>query len=183
MKGRKTRRRRGRNLGAVAGIVALAGCVSHIDDLKKAPVGGSAFDQALAKDYRSYVAHQVAQDNWYYADYFAKKGLEASKGQPVAPESVAKWNIPPDKQEALNGYRKRLLAVLDGDARTARPQWAARAQVSFDCWLQVLEQNNITETHVWIAGSDTVAAAPDNYAAATCKDNFLQELAKAEATS
>ena len=183
MKGRKTRRRRGRNLGAVAGIVALAGCVSHIEDLKKAPISGSAFDQALAKDYRSYVASQVAQDNWYYADYFAKKGLEASKGQPVAPESVAKWNIPPAKQEDLNGYRKRLMAVLDGAARSARPQWAARAQVSFDCWLQVLEQNNITETHAWIAGSDTITATPDNYAAATCKDNFLQELAKAEASS
>ena len=182
MKARRSRNRRGRNIGAVA-VVALAGCVSHIDDLKKAPVGGSAFDQALAKDYRSYVASQVAQDNWYYADYFAKKGLDASKGQTVAPENVAKWNIPAGKQEDMNGYRKRLMAVLNGDARSARPQWAARAQVSFDCWLQVLEQNNITETHAWIAGSDTITATPDSYAAATCKDNFLQELAKAEATS
>ena len=184
MKGRKDKKAKKtnrRNIGAVAGIVALAGCVSNIDDLKNAQFRGSAFDQALARDYEVYVDRQVAQDNWHYADYFAKKGLLASSGTAVPPEEVSKWNIPANKQQSMNDYRKRLLAALDSGARTGRPQAAARAQVSFDCWLQKLEENNIVETHAWIAGSDTVVATPNQYAVAACKADFLTQLAKAEA--
>jgi len=182
MKPRKKRRKGSRrNLGAVAGLVALAGCTSHIDELKNAQIRGSAFDQALAKDYQAYVDHQVAQDNWHYANYFAGKGLEAAKGANVGPEDLAKWNIPADKRETLDSYRRRLLAVLNGPAREARPAYAARAQVEFDCWVQKLEENNITVTHAMIAGSDTITAQPDEYAVAACKNNFLTQLAKAEA--
>ncbi len=180
MKSRKGGKRSRRNLGAVAGLVALAGCASHIDELKDARPSGSAFDQALTKDYQAYVANQVAQDNWHYADYFAQKGLDAAKGMAVPPENVSKWNIPPDKQETMNSYRQRLVAALEKGARTAKPEYAAQAQVSFDCWLQKLEENNIVETHVWIAGSDTIAASPDEYAVAACKSKFLMQLAKAE---
>jgi len=177
---KKQKKRSRRNLGAVAGLVALAGCTSHIDELKTAPVEGSAFDQALAKDYQAYVDHQVAQDNWHYADYFAQKGLEAAKGANIGPEDLSKWNIPADKRETMDSYRQRLLAVLNGGARESRPAAAARAQVDFDCWVQKLEENNITETHAMIAGSDTITAQPDEYAVAACKNSFLTQLAKAE---
>ena len=181
MKAKRGRKRNGRNLGAVAGLVALAGCTSSIDELKKAPASGSEFQEALTKDYKAYVSNQVAQDNWHYADYFAKKGLAVSSGATVLPEDVAKWNIPTDKQQTMDKYRKQLMAVLDGGARSAKPINAAHAQVSFDCWLQKLEENNITETHAWVAGSDTITATPDEYAVATCKSDFLAQLAKAEA--
>jgi OmpA-OmpF porin, OOP family len=180
MKSRRGRKQNGRNLGAVAGLVALAGCTSNIDKLKQAPTSGSAFQEALTNDYKAYVANQVAQDNWHYANYFADKGLAASRGAAVPPEVVSKWNIPSDKKQTMDDYRKRLLAALDGGARNDRPVNAAHAQVSFDCWLQKLEENNITETHAWIAGSDTVTATPDEYAVATCKSDFLAQLAKAE---
>jgi len=176
---RGKKRNRG-NLGAVASLVALAGCTSNIDELKKAPASGSAFEEALTNDYKAYVSNQVAQDNWHYADYFAQKGLTASRGATVLPEDVPKWSIPADKRQAMDTYRKRLMAALDGGARSAKPANAAHAQVSFDCWLQKLEENNITETHAWIGGSDTVTATPDEYAVATCKSDFLAQLAKAE---
>ncbi len=178
---RSSRRLGGGRAAVLAGIIALAGCASDIDRLKTAEPRGPAYAQALARDYQAYVAHQVAQDNWRYADYFAKKGMEAANGVAVPPEEISKWDIPEDKRESVAGYRQRLMAALDGGARVSKPAEAAQAQVNFDCWLQELAENNIPETHAWIAGSDVVVAAPDQYSVAACKSQFLTQLARLEA--
>jgi outer membrane protein OmpA-like peptidoglycan-associated protein len=135
---------------AVLGLF-LAGCAtSPLDDLNDAAPSGSAFDQALFRDYeslaRSFDATPGQQNdtgffsdplawlgitspeptpNQMLAEAFADKALIAAKGEDVQPEPAGD----PESQ----GMRARLIqAVNAGKARFAED--AARAQVDYDCW-------------------------------------------------
>jgi OmpA-OmpF porin, OOP family len=104
-----------------------------------APQSPATFDQALASDYADY-ANTLHQDhNYVDVDYFSRKGLAAAKGQAVPPEEQSRFLVPlevPEKfRSQLVDGRSRLVTALDGGARDRAPGVAARAQVSYDCWV------------------------------------------------
>lgn len=110
-----------------------------------APQSPSTFDQALASDYADY-ANSLHQDNNYVdVDYFSRKGLAAAKGTSVPPEDQSRFLIPlevPDQfRSQLADGRGRLVKALDGGAAERAPGVAARAQVSYDCWVNGMEDN------------------------------------------
>jgi len=135
----------------LATCFALAGCVSEssFGDLDQAQPVGSAFDQALYKNY-SYLARSfgvtpnssatafdsegsmslgdVTSDVADLADQFAQKALSASRGENVTPEP------PPEGNAEAATLRERLLKDLDQGADKA-PVDAARAQADYDCWI------------------------------------------------
>ena len=110
-----------------------------------APQSPSTFNQALASDYADY-ANSLHQDsNYVDVDYFSRKGLAAAKGTPVPPEDQSRFLIPlevPDQfRSQLADGRGRLVTALNGGAAERAPAVAARAQVSYDCWVNGMEDN------------------------------------------
>jgi len=130
-----------------AGLM-LAGCVnfSAIDDLKDAQPTGTAFDQALFKNYvflarsfgdvgaSSYTTFdqigslslsETDSDIAGLANTFASKALQLSRGEAVDPV--------PGINAKSHALRDRLVRALT-PGRDTFPRDAARAQADYDCW-------------------------------------------------
>ncbi|MDE1987930.1 MAG: OmpA family protein [Alphaproteobacteria bacterium] len=169
-------------LFAVAAFgLMLAGCAgTSLDDVDNAQPTGSAFSQALYKDYAALAHGFSADDNSRYNDFwadplgymglyfwqsspndmlrkaFADKALLAAQGGDVAPE--------PARDATSQAYRARLVqAIAAGSDRF--PDDAARAQSNYDCWM-------------------LAAAVPSQAAASSqCQTAFNGSLAQLEAES
>ncbi len=135
---------------SVAAALGLSACAGNgiFDDLDKAHPTGSAFSQALFRDY-SYLAHSFGEagsgggmafdndssmsleggtaDSADLATSFAQKALDAASGNELLPEAAA------DGDADAQAMRERLLKDLE-DGREKFPEDSARAQVQFDCW-------------------------------------------------
>jgi OOP family OmpA-OmpF porin len=137
-----------------------------------APRAPGNFTQSLASEYSS-LANDVAKTpttgatgDWDDADYFARKGLQAQRGQVVPPENNANWLIPLEGgygfRTQLADARGRLVKALDGGGRSEKPALAARAQSRYDCWVWEMERD-------WKTGSN-----------GTCRAEFLTALDEME---
>jgi OOP family OmpA-OmpF porin len=109
-----------------------------------APQAPAGFHRALATGYADLAGTLDKEHQWDDVDYFSRKGLAAASGDKVVPpEDNANWAVPlevPDKYRSqLADGRRRLVAALDGGARQTAPDAAARAQVSYDCWVEHME--------------------------------------------
>src|SRR5579862_1632631 len=144
-------------IGAVAALAFLAGCVSNIQTVSTAKGTGSPFTQDLTEQYKAFTADEAGEYDWSNANYFAKKGLAAASGQVVQPEQLSDWDIPADKQADLAAARQRLVTDLDGGARDAKPDVAAKAQVKFDCWVEEQDENH-EDDKIAACKNDTLAA-------------------------
>ena len=116
--------------------------LDDVEKLRHASEVGSPFTQALTREYRNFAVRE--QDRFYdYPDalHFARKGLLSAKGNIVTPEPVNDWHIDKDKVSTFIDARSRLMRALDVGARDTHPVIAAKAQASFDCWLEQQEEN------------------------------------------
>lgn len=149
----------------LAPMFLLAACATYnLEELQETSPQGSAFDQALAKEYRDFATFEADRMyDWIDQDHFARKGLRAARGELVEPEQVANWDVPADRVAELDDGRARLMAAFDKGGREAAPQRAAVAQARFDCWVEQWEEG-------W--QFDHIAA---------CRDEFLAALADVEA--
>jgi len=97
----------------------------------------TSFLQSLDSDYASYSASlNSRQHQWADADYFSRKGLAASRAQYVLPEDNRNWLILGNYRPMFADARVRLISDLDNGGRDNAPALAARAQVSYDCWVE-----------------------------------------------
>lgn len=106
----------------------------------------TTFGQALTTDYAQLASNLANQDHdWADSDYFARKGLAVSKGETVPPENNSNWLVPLEVpfryRTDLANSRTRLVKALDGGAAQRAPTVAARAQVSYDCWVERMEDD------------------------------------------
>jgi OOP family OmpA-OmpF porin len=113
---------------------------------KVADATPAGFNRDLAEGYAGLAASLRKEEAWGNVDYFARKGMAAAKGQArVPPENVSNWMVPlevPDKfRTQLTQSRGRLMAALDAGAPQIDPKAAARAQVSYDCWIEHMESD------------------------------------------
>lgn len=134
-------------LGAALGATLLAACAGqNIAGMKSAEPTGGAFTRALTGEYQDITAYEADEMyDWRDADYFARKGMRAAKGEVVAPEQIGDWRLPENKVGELTSARSRLTSALDQNARRKVPQVAARAQGRFDCWMEQQEENHQPE--------------------------------------
>jgi OOP family OmpA-OmpF porin len=97
----------------------------------------TSFLQSLDSDYASYSASlDSRQHQWADADYFSRKGLAASRARFVMPEDSRNWLILGNYRPMFADARMRLVSDLDNGGRDNAPALAARAQVSYDCWVE-----------------------------------------------
>ena len=144
-------------------LAVLSGCVGFgagydIENLRDAEGTGSAFTQALTKEYQEFDAFEADKMmDWPDAEYFAEKGLRAAGGEAVEPELLENWEIPGDHVEELNAARASLVAALDGGGRSDHSELAAKAQARYDCWVEQQEEN-FQPTHIAACREDFHAA-------------------------
>ncbi|CAK0752684.1 putative OmpA-like domain-containing protein [uncultured Gammaproteobacteria bacterium] len=110
---------------------------------------GSPFTAALAKGYLEFAANQKEEGDLRNFEVFARKALLAAQGVVVDPELPDRWDL-----DKIN-YAPRAVTVPYADAYEARtrllnafwkctrlraPEAAAKAQVSYDMWIEELEE-------------------------------------------
>lgn len=122
---------------AVGGCASFPGTTGYLDELTATTPTGSAFTQALSREYQAFAQSERDQYDWWDQQIFAKKGLEAAKGTAVAPEELARWSFSDKAAEAeLVKGRERLVKALASSAPQRMPVLTATAQVKFDCWVE-----------------------------------------------
>jgi|TARA_R110000782_G_scaffold72839_1_gene145686 outer membrane protein OmpA-like peptidoglycan-associated protein len=102
---------------------------------------GSAFDAALHQNYADLAQAEYDEADWADARYFTSRSKMAAAGQDSGPQMIAERTLPEGSMGEIEVARADLLAALDGGGRDKAASPAARAQTSFDCWMQELEEN------------------------------------------
>jgi OOP family OmpA-OmpF porin len=147
--------------------VALTACMGYdieaVRDLK--PDTGDSYTDTLAEEYRRIALYEADEMyDWIDAGHFAVKGLEAGAGTEVEPEELADWRLPEASVPQLQEARQTLLGALENRAAGDEAgQLVARAQASFDCWVEQQEEDH----------------QPDDIA--TCRDSFYSNLSRLSA--
>jgi len=139
-------------------LVGLAACADDLQTLRETKPQGSQFTQDLAREYLRFATFEAEQMyDWPDAYHFAAKGLTAARGGEVEPEQSADWSLPRAQVKPIKQGRKRLTAMLATGVKQGQPGTSARAQASFDCWVEQQEEN-------W--QTDHIAACRDRFTAA-----------------
>jgi OOP family OmpA-OmpF porin len=149
-------------IAALLGTLLAAGCASNDEQMAQA-TPGSPFTQALAAEYRDFVAEEREEYDWKAGKYYSRKEAAAANGEAVLPEEITGVNE--SHGRTLDEARGRLMSPLSSGARDNYPQFASQAQVAFDCWLHETQ-----EVDSWLAagqlGEDHTAECHDQFEAA-----------------
>ncbi len=129
-------------------LLLLAGCSANLQELRNVAPVATDFPSSLATEYLAYSESEAEQGRKSSAEYFASKGLRASKGEAVEPDAVnTKLNAKEKAYKALSASRLALMDILNDNIKKTVPQDAARVQILFDCW-NSQEGNKIAITGV-----------------------------------
>ncbi len=145
-------------LGAVS--ITLAACGGKLGEAEHMDAAGSAFDRALYNDYITLSKGEYGEGDYTDSDRFAEKAMMAASGDGVGPYDPRNWKIPADRQAVMNGAHGRLVEALGTGAKDKATVQLARAQTSFDCWVQEQEEN-FQPAHI-AACRDAFIAAMEN---------------------
>lgn len=121
-------------------MLLITSC-ANLDKLKKKPIHGNNFNDELSRNYLKFADSEAKQFDWRDSNHFAKKGLQAAKGQNVMPEELAKWNLTKEHRAELTHARAELISSLTDSNKAIFPKEAANAQAFFDCWVEEQEEN------------------------------------------
>ncbi len=128
-------------------VAVLAACTgassnSTVEALNKAQAVGSPFTKKLASEYRDY-ANGRQHKALDYADaiHFARKGLAASSGVVVMPETLDDWDLSDKNIVEMSKGRSDLVDALESGGRELASDKAGVAQARFDCWAEQQEEN------------------------------------------
>tara|TARA_Y100001934_G_C12365771_1_gene783379 strand:+ start:1799 stop:2866 length:1068 start_codon:yes stop_codon:yes gene_type:complete len=125
---------------------------------------GTVFSRTLYDGYSSLSLDLRGIGNSDDTELFNHKALLAGKGSPVQPDAIADRELFPDERVMFQEARFRLFDAYHAGAREFAPGLSATAQVSFDCWIEAVE--------------DQVPSRAD-----LCRDKFYEALSQAEAVS
>ncbi|HEX6013902.1 MAG TPA: OmpA family protein, partial [Geminicoccaceae bacterium] len=103
---------------------------------------GATFSQGLRTGYFDLADQQEAQLDLPDRGHFTRKAVASAKGINVQPDMVALRRLPEDRVGEFEAARARLLSGLDRGGRLKAGPAAARAQVSYDCWLEETAAGN-----------------------------------------
>ncbi len=133
-------------------LMSLASCQQNIvgafsadDNIEAAKMAGpptQPFNVTLQQEYIVIAQREVDEADWEHGDLFARKGIAAGNDEMVMPEDTANWVLPDDMVGVFVDARDLLMGALDGGGREIAPDEAAKAQASFDCWIQEQEIEN-----------------------------------------
>lgn len=149
-------------LALTAVLATGCGVNRYEDEAAAAQPRGTAFDNALASNYRKLSDVEYNSNDQKDGDTYALRAMAAAQGRPTAPDDLTNRHIPASATSDVASGRQRLVTALDRNGRTSKPDVAAYAQASYDCWVEQLDED----------------LQPDDIAA--CRDAFMKSLAELE---
>lgn len=115
---------------------------TDVDAARTMAPQGSPFSQGLRTGYFALADQQKAEMDLPDQVHFTRKAVSSAKGLNVQPDMVGLRKLPADRVGEFEAARARLMAGLDRGGRLKAAVAAARAQVSYDCWLEETEAGN-----------------------------------------
>jgi OmpA-OmpF porin, OOP family len=106
---------------------------------------GPAFNRGLRSGYLDY--SDLLYDDYDMVDFghFAFKAVDSAKGENVLPDRVESRDLGVSDVDELAAARARLMAALAQTGRKKAALSAAEAQTSFDCWMEMTEDEDPPE--------------------------------------
>ena len=126
---------------AVAMAAGLVAACSGTGQISHMPVKGGAFETGLRDGYVKLADSEYDQTDFGSGAAFADRARAAAMGKPTAPEAIAARKLVAPHLAELTAARAQLADALGKGAAKNKPADAARAQVSFDCWMEQAEEN------------------------------------------
>lgn len=114
-----------------------------MDEVRNMAPQGSLFSQGLRSGYLELTDSEYAAFDYSDSVHFARKAVASAKGLAVMPDMVSLRTLSAEKVDELSAARARLMAGLEGNGRQKAPAAAARAQTSYDCWLENEEEGDV----------------------------------------
>lgn len=112
-----------------------------VEEVKNLPQPEGEFERALFVEYVRLGAAERAEADWNDTTFFLNRARRLSQGRYKGPANIGDRDMPADALAEFTDARRRLVIVLSGSRIWKQPIEAAKAQASFDCWLQEREEN------------------------------------------
>lgn len=134
---------------------------------------GTPFAQGLRTGYFALTDYEKSTTDFADTTHFARKAVSSAKGLNVQPDAVAFRTLSEDDASELTAARARLMAGLEGGGRVRAATDAAKAQVSYDCWLEAVEAKDVPRVDTCKKDFEDAMAAVEKALAAEVANDFL----------
>lgn len=160
------------NVSLLAAVLVVGACSHYSDDLASldksmkakpavmaaapqdiAPAAGNTIistgplNEYLARDYYDLAKYENDKAfDYKAAKEYTQRAMLASKGTIVQPAKIASYDVPENLVPELTTAREQLVSVLKDNIVPQNPETLAKAQSSFDCWVERAEEAS-DETH------------------------------------
>jgi len=124
-------------VAVAAGFLAACGTA----DIANMSVKGEDFNKGLRDGYVKLANSEYDQTELSSGDDFSSRAKMAAMGKASAPEGISSRRLVPPHKAQLISARARLVSALGKGAAKVIPGQAAKAQPSFDCWMEQAEEN------------------------------------------
>lgn len=160
------------------GTIALAGLLSASVAMAEGPLegiydfrssldlepAGTVFAKTLYDGYSALSLDLRGIGNSDDTELFNHKAMLAGKGSPVQPDRLADRELNAEQRAVFQEARFRLYDAYNGGSREFAPGLSATAQVSFDCWIEAVEDDILGRAEV-------------------CREKFFETVSQAEAVA
>ncbi len=126
---------------ATATAAILSACSGHLSEAERTAAPSDVFAARLHAGYIALARAESDESDFADARAFGERALNASRGAPPEPETLAARKLPQESVPALADARTRLMRAFADGARGRMPEDAAEAQLGFDCWMQEQEED------------------------------------------
>lgn len=153
--------------GAMALFLAGCGTPASIDRVAGMATADDPFLQHLHAGYVDLARKEAAYYDWVDAATFRDRAEMVAEGVAVKPWDPTGWKIDSaETMDLLVSERANLMAELEAGDRVERPEAAARAQTSFDCWIEEAEEGPIHPGPIASHQEAEIASCRDTFYAA-----------------
>ncbi len=150
-------------------VVLLAGCgtPASIDRVAGMAITDDPFLRHLHAGYVDIARKEAAYFDWIDASMFRERAEMVAQGVVLEPLDPVDWHIDSAQaRDILAKERGILMMELEAGARVERPQAAARAQTSFDCWIEEAEEGPLNAGPVAAHQESEIVSCRDAFYAA-----------------
>lgn len=134
---------------------------------------GTPFAQGLRTGYFSLTDYEKSTGDLIDASHFARKAVSSARSLNVQPDAVAFRTLGENDASEMTAARARLMAGLEGGGRIKAAPDAAKAQVSYDCWLEAVEAKDQPRVDVCKKDFEDAMAAVERALASEIDNTYL----------